>query len=70
MDGILVGLSFGKIEPACPFLLFPSFIKIIFFKKKTNIRIIPFLHTSRNEHSKHAISKSKINKIFFWILLI
>jgi hypothetical protein len=42
MDGILVGLSFGKIEPACPFLLFPSFIKII--KKKTNIRIIPFLH--------------------------
>jgi hypothetical protein len=34
MDGILVGLSFGKIEPACPFLLFPSFIKII--KKKKN----------------------------------
>jgi hypothetical protein len=64
MDGILVGISFGKIEPACPFLLFPSFIKII-KKKKTNIRIIPFLHTSRNEHSKHAISKRKINKIFF-----
>jgi hypothetical protein len=66
MDGILVGLSFGKIEPACPFLLFPSFIKIIKKKKKKQTSVLSHFSTLHVMGIPNMLfRKAKLIKYFF-----
>jgi len=65
MDGILVGLSFGKIEPACPFLLFPSFIKIIKKKKKQTSVLFHFSTLHVMSIPNMLFRKAKLIKYFF-----
>jgi len=64
MDGILVGLSFGKMEPACPFLLFPSFIKIIINKKQTYV-LFHFSTLHVMSIPNMLFRKAKLIKYFF-----